>query len=112
MTTLQDVKNALLLVKPNRTYHLTAPSDAKGGEYYVWTEISQGKALYAGNRMCGQPFQVSVDLYTKDEYSPTFQKTQRAFSLKGIRFRYNTPQYEEDTGYIHHEWIVEVDSYG
>lgn len=107
---LTDVRDALLLALPGKVYHYTAPHSEKE-EYIVWAEDSQGQAVHAGNCMYEQAIEGTIDLYTKEEFSKTFAKIQKALALKGISYRYNSTQYEEKTGFIHHEWVFEVESY-
>lgn len=111
MTSLHDVKEALTLVLPDSTYHMQAP-DGTVGDYLVWAEDSAGHTLHANNRLAHQSIEGTIDLYTQEEFSPLRLRVQRALSLMEIAYRLSSVQYEEDTGYIHYEWVFEVDDYG
>lgn len=102
--TLADVKNALLTVGVP-AFHYTAFEQA--GKYIVWAEDNQADSAWADGEMQHQAIEGTVDYYTKAESDPNVQKIQNA--LNGVcSWRLNSVQYEEDTRFIHFEWVFQV----
>ena len=103
--TLIDIKNALLTVTSS-VYHF----DATGaiGNYIVWSEDGSADSVWAGGRMKEQTITGTIDLFTKQEYSPDFTAIQAALDVIGISYRLNSIQYEPDTKYIHYEIVWEI----
>ena len=55
----------------------------------------------------------TIDYFTKTENDPVVQQIEDALdSDDGISWYLNSVQYEQDTGYIHYEWVWEVDGVG
>lgn len=107
---LSDVKTALLTVT-QKCYHHDAPQSVTGA-YIVWAEDNQSGSVWADEKMQEQTIQGTIDYFSKTEFDPNVPAIQNALNDAGISFRLNSVQYEEDTGYIHHEWLFEVDGYG
>lgn len=102
---LQTVKNAMLTVGvPVSHYTATKKPD----KYIVWAEDSQGEPLWADGRMIGQVIQGTIDYFTRTENDPNVDKIQHALTDVDISFRLNSIQYEDDTRFIHYEWVWEV----
>ena len=104
--TLNDVKNALLTVT-SETYHYTASPEATCPRI-VWSEDTQADAVHADGKMQEQAIQGTIDLYTRTEYDPKFSQIQTALNNAGISFYLDSIQYEEDTKYIHYQWIFSI----
>lgn len=109
MTTLNTVKNALLTVM-GKVYHYAPPQNAAGA-YIVWAEDSQGDTVWADEQMREQAIQGTIDYYTKTENDPNVQSIQNALNDAGISYRLNSVQYEQDTKYIHYEWVFEAEGF-
>lgn len=107
MTTLSTVKTALLTVM-QKVYHFAAPQDATG-DYIVWAEDNQADAVWADGQMQEQAIEGTVDYFTKTEYDTTVDTIQNSLSAGGIAWRLNSIQREADTGYIHYEWLFQVE---
>lgn len=107
MTCLNRVKDALLTVSKNVGHYQALKAAIP---YIVWAEDGQSDAVWANDRMLGQTIQGTIDLYTRAENDPLFQAVQKALNAAEISFRLNSVQYEDDTGYIHFEWVFEVDN--
>lgn len=103
---LTDVRDALLLALPEAVYHFEAP-EKSAAPYIVWAEDSQGDAQHANNAMIHQAIRGTIDLFTRNEYDPLFQKIQQALTVCHIPFRLNSIQREQETKLIHYEWIFE-----
>lgn len=102
---LAEIKTALSTVGvPVNRYHAIKKPD----KYIVWAEDGQSGGLYSDNRMSEQVIQGTIDYFTKTEDDPNIDKIQDALNSAEIPFRLNSVQYEEDTGFIHYEWLFEV----
>lgn len=80
---------------------------APSGTYGTYGEDGQNR-LAGDNKTAEKVSVVYVSLFTKDD-TGTPQTTVEA-ALDGIPCAWylNTIQFEEDTGYIHYEWVCEV----
>ena len=104
--TLTDIKTALLTVT-TKVYHYTPPDDVSGN-YIVWAEDGQAGSVWADDQMQEQAIQGTIDYFTKTENDPNFTAIQTALNNAGILFRLNSVQYEEETKYIHYEWVWKI----
>ena len=102
---LDEIKNLLLSVTLN-VFHQWADTDAD--EYIVWTEDSESGAVHADNRKELQILDVTIDVFTKDEYPDIIKRLQNAFNEAELPFELLSIQYEQDTGYTHYEYLVQA----
>lgn len=102
---LQELRDLLLTVSSN-VYHYHAHK--KADKYIVWAEDGQGSSGYAGNHMTTQVLQGTIDYFTKIEFDPVFDQIQTALNSVDIAWQFNSIQREEETGYIHYEWVWEM----
>lgn len=105
--TLEQVRDVFASVLPDATFHYFA--QAKPDKYIVWAEERQADSVHADNQMQIQVKEGTVDLFTKEEYDPTFEAIQSAMNQADMNWYWNSTQYEEDSGYIHHEWVWKAD---
>ncbi len=105
MDRLEIIKTALLTVTENVGHYKALK---KTDKYIVWAEDSQGRALWADEQMQEQSIQGTIDYFTKMENDPNVEKIQTALKDSYVSFSLNSIQYEEDTKFIHYEWIFEV----
>ena len=105
---LDEVRDVFLAVLPTATFHYSAWS--KPDQYIIWAEDGQSDGVYADNQMQIQVTEGTVDLFTKTEYDPVAGQIQQAMNGADMTWYKNSTQYEDDTGYIHHEWVWEVDN--
>lgn len=79
----------------------------KSDRYFVWQEDGandlEADDLHAERAVTG-----STDLFTKQEFDPWKEEFEKALEAAGIAWSYNSFQYEEETGFYHHEWYWEV----
>ncbi len=108
MTNLDSVKTALLTVTDNVGHY---EAHEQTDKYIVWAEDSQAAALWAGGAMIEQAIQGTIDYFTRTENDPQVMQIQSALTDADISWRLNSVQYEDDTRYIHYEWIFEVESW-
>ena len=99
---LLDLGNALKNVVPE-CYHYHAHEQTD--KYIVWAEDSQANAVWADGKMQEQALSGTVDYFTKTEFDTNVNKIQTTLSQIGVPWRLNSIQYEDDTGYIHYEWV-------
>lgn len=102
--TLNDIKTALLTVT-SKVYHFKSPKPS--GNYIVWAEDGQAGSLHADNKMKAQVITGTIDYFTKDDGDQNFNKIQQALNGIEVSWSLNSIQYEDDTGYIHYEWVWE-----
>ena len=74
----------------------------------MWAEDGSGKVMYADNAMVYQAIEGTVDYYTKAEDDLNFDRIQDAMTAAGIPFSLNSIQWEEETGFIHYEWVFTI----
>lgn len=103
MISLARIPQALLTVGvPVSRYFATKKPD----KYIVWAEDSEADSVWADGKQLHQSIQGTIDYYTKQENDPNVKAIQDA--LVGVSFRLNSIQYEQDTGFIHYEWVWEI----
>lgn len=76
--------------------------------YCVWSEDSEQSSVEGDNYKLEQAIEGTIDLYTKEEFSPFFDAIQDALRAAMISFSLNSVQYEDETQLIHYEWIWSV----
>ncbi|MCI7301837.1 MAG: hypothetical protein SOR93_03510 [Clostridiales Family XIII bacterium] len=102
---LQIVEQALLTVT-DQVFHYEKMGDME--RYIVWAEDSEGSSVEADNYKIEQSIQGTIDLFSKIENDPWIEEIQKALNKARVSFYLNSVQYEEETGYIHYEWVWEV----
>ena len=105
LSSLEQVMNALLTVT-EEVYHYTAPEDST--RYIVWAEDLEVASLEADNWKPGQTIEGTIDLYTKDEDDAWINSIPDALNAARIGWTLNTVQYEDETRFIHYEWLFRV----
>lgn len=98
------IRDALLTVSKD-VYHFEASK--KKDKYIVWAEDGEGNSGHADNKK-NQVIQGTIDYFTKDDADPVVEEIQEALELYEISYKLNSVQYEDETEYIHYEWIWEV----
>lgn len=107
---LETVKDALLTVTDN-VGHYTAWDDSD--RYIVWAEEQEVDSLEADNFKAGQTVEGSIDYFTKTEDDPNIVAIPNALNAARIGWELNSVQYEDETRFIHYEWLFRVkQSYG
>ena len=89
-----------------RVYHYYAMNE--DDQYIVWAEESESGANEGDNRRLNQTIQGTIDYFTKMDMDENVDKIQSLLNGAGISFYLSSVQFEEETGYIHYEWIWEV----
>lgn len=76
--------------------------------YFVWQEDGRND-LESNDRHTEKAVTGTTDLFTKIEFDPWVQALEESFdNTPEIAWRYNSFQYEEETGFYHHEWVWSV----
>lgn len=101
---LDLIKKSLLTVTKN-VNHYSAKD--KEGDYIVWAEDGEGASLHANNKKSIKVTQGTIDYFTKSEDNLSDQ-IEAALTTAGVSFSLNSVGYEDETGYIHYEWVFEV----
>ena len=102
---LSDLRDALLEVVPD-VFHYEAW--AKPNKYIVWAEDTELDSLNADDQKEEQVIQGTIDYFTKIEYDTNVKLIQEKLNSTEISWRLNSIQYEEDTKFIHYEWLFEL----
>lgn len=76
----------------------------KSDRYFVWQEEAD-QSFGADNRHKEKAVRGTTDLFTKNEFDPWKKEIEFSFTRSGIAWSLNSVQYEEDTGFIHYEWL-------
>lgn len=73
--------------------------------YVIWAEDGPDDYFNADNRRGEWTVHGTIDFFTKKEFDPVFDEIQELLNrVFGSRWRWNSTQYEDGTGLIHHEW--------
>jgi hypothetical protein len=80
----------------------------KSDRYFVWQEDGAND-LVADNIHTAKVITGTTDLFTKKEFDPWIDELSASFNAYGISWYLNAVQYEDDTGFIHYEWVWQVD---
>lgn len=65
-------------------------------------------ALYANNAHAERVLQGTIDYYTRDDSGTPKATIEAALDEYGVPHRLESIQFEDDTGFIHYEWVFEV----
>lgn len=82
-------------------------SKAPKGDYVVYAEES-GEDFLADGTHAEKAVTGTVDLFTRDETGKSKEQLETALEKSGAVWYWNSTQFEQDTGYVHHEWVVSV----
>lgn len=76
-------------------------------DYGVYAEDGAND-LIAGDVHSERAIQGTVDYYTRDDTGTPKTTIETALNNGKIAWYLNSTQFEDDTGYIHYEWVFEV----
>ena len=105
LSCLQVVANSLLTVT-QEVHHYQAMD--KQDKYCVWAEDGESGNLDADNVKAEQTITGTIDYFTRDDDDTAPDAFQQAFNAAGFGWSLNSVQYEDDTRYIHYEWLFRV----
>ena len=99
------IRDALLSVTDNVSHYEALNVTNK---YCVWAEDTEAASVHADNQKEVQGIQGTIDYFTKEDGDPAVERVQEALDgAEGVVYSLNSVQYEEETGYIHYEWLWE-----
>lgn len=102
---LETIGAALAEITPH-CYHYwrSAPKGVK--KYIVWAEDGEQNSFNADNHKVRQGLTGTVDFFTLEEYDAIIDEIQDTLEgIEGLSWNLNSVQYEEDTKFIHYEWM-------
>ncbi|MCI8582373.1 MAG: hypothetical protein HFH13_04480 [Dorea sp.] len=100
------IRDALLTVTDN-VGHYEALNVKE--QYIVWAEDTEGESVHADNGKKAQVIQGTIDYFTRKDGDGKVDEIQKALdAAEGVAYQLNSVQYEEETGFIHYEWLWEV----
>lgn len=102
---IKIIRDTLLKVSDNVGHY---EAMEKTDQYIVWAEDSEGSSVEGNDQKTNQSIQGTIDYFTKEDMDPKADEIQKALIDACISFYLNSVQYEEETGYIHYEWVFEV----
>ena len=105
LSSLEAVANALLTVTEN-VGHYTAWDDSD--RYVVWAEDMESAQLVADNYKPWHTIEGTIDYFTRNEDDENIGKIPQALNHAGIWWALNSVQYEDETRFIHYEWLFRV----
>lgn len=103
---LLDISTALVSIPGLSVGHYK--NFKQDGDYCVWAEDMEPDRVSADNRKQIQNLQGTIDFFTRTEFNPLIDDIQNALNDARISFFLNSVQYEDETGFIHYEWVFEV----
>lgn len=106
LSCLEAVRDALLTVT-DEVGHYKA-WDKPTNKYIVWAEDMEVAAMNTDNYKGGQTIEGTIDYFTKDEDDENIEKIQLALNAARIGWELNSVQYEDETRFIHYEWLFRV----
>lgn len=106
-TMLEQVSTALTSIDDLQVSHYFKPSEVKD-RYCVWAEDSEATSLPGDNYKVAQQLQGTIDLFSKTEYDTAVDAIQDALNDAQIGFYQYSIQYEDETGFIHWEWVFYI----
>ena len=65
-------------------------------------------ALYAENKRAETVIEGTIDYFTRDDSGEPKRIIETALDNHNVPFRVESIQYEDDTGFIHYEWVFQV----
>lgn len=105
MSCLEKIKEVCLAVTENcGHYEVLDKSDA----YCVWAENGEYSGMMTDNYKGGQLVEGTIDYFTKDEDDPNIEAFQTELNRARIWWQLNSVQYEDETEFIHYEWLWRV----
>ena len=102
---IYKVRDAMLTVMDNVGHYEAMNKEDK---YIVWAEDGEGDSVHGDGHKLEQVIQGTIDYFTKTDGDENIDKIQDALDEEKISYYLSSVQYEDETGYMHYEWIWEV----
>lgn len=105
---LQLVKDALASTGlPFAHYAWASNAKERKTDHGVWAEDGANE-LYADDIHAEKAIQGTIDYFTRDDSGAPQTTIEAALNNGKIAWYLNSIQFEDDTGFIHYEWVFEV----
>ena len=91
---------------PFAHYAWSKDAPAAKADHGVWAEDGDN-TLYANGKHAERAIQGAVDYFTRSDDGAAKRLIEAALDSIDIAWYLNSIQYEEDTGYLHYEWVFE-----
>lgn len=90
------------------TDSVTHASRLKSERYFVWQEDDRNDYV-SDNRHSEKVMRGTTDLFTKIEFDPWVEEFENSIdNAEGVAWTFDSTDYEEDTGFWHHQWLWEI----
>lgn len=109
MSCLEIVKSTLEdLTEKCFHYEAFFEDESEKDQYIVWAEDSEYNSLGTDNYKGFQTVEGTVDYFTKSGVDEMPDRISNAMNKARIGWELNSVQYEDETGFIHFEWLFRV----
>lgn len=103
LSRIKEIADALSTIEGLPVKHYEYYGTAE--RYCVWAEDSEYSSVEGDDYKLEQAIQGTIDLYTKEEFDPYAEQIQNVLKSAKISFYLNSTQYEDETEFIHYEWV-------
>lgn len=105
LSCLETIKNLCTAVTQRSWHYHALDTEAP---YCVWAEDSELSGLNVDNYKGGQIIEGTIDYFTKDENDTNIEAFQKEMNKARVWWYLNSVQFEDETGFIHYEWVWRV----
>lgn len=84
-------------------------SHAPAGDYGVVSGDADA-TLFAGSRNAEHMSRGYVDYFTRTDGETAKAAIEDALATAGVLWKHNSVQFENETGFVHHEWVIVWDA--
>lgn len=106
--TIQDLGNALNANQSGYVFKHFGWSKNPDGDYGVYAEDSASELNADGISGVEERIEGTIDYFTRDDTGTPKSVIQGILKNLKIWWTLNDVQYEDDTGYIHYEWVFKI----
>lgn len=103
---LDNLKRALDGTGLPFAHHAWATDSMRQHDHGVYAEDADN-SLFANGKHAERVIQGSIDYFTRDDSGAAKTTIEAALDSINIAWYLQSIQYEDDTGFIHYEWIFE-----
>lgn len=104
---LDNLQSALAYTElPFAHFAWAKTANVNSTDHGVWAEDND-IVLYANDGHSETITQGTIDYYTRTDDGAAKATIEAALESYNVMFRLESVQYEEDTGFIHYEWVFE-----
>lgn len=104
---LDDIKQALNSTGlPFAHFAWSKNASELSRDHGVWAEDSEN-TLFANGKHAERAIQGTIDYFTRSDDGAAMATIEAALDSINIAWYLNSIQFEDDTGFLHYEWIFE-----